>query len=138
MSAALEYAIQVLKVENIVVLGHSYCGGIEALMNGNSEKFPFIGPWYLFTNKRMNIVKDAKARTLKHFGTQPFTEQCRACEYASILQSLENLVSYPWIKEKLVSGDVSLTGWFFDFEKGVLMGYNPSTFKFESLVDESI
>ena len=58
-------------------------------------------------------------------------------EYASILQSLENIVSYPWIKDKLITGDVSLTGWFFDFELGVLMGYNPATYKFESLLDQS-
>lgn len=87
-------------------------------MNGNSDKFEFMGPW-------MSNVKSAKDRTLKfvfltfrHFGHRPFPEQCRACEYASILQSLENTVSYPWVKEKLMSGDLALTGWFFDFEQG--------------------
>ena len=52
------------------------------------------------------------------------------------MQSLENIVSYPWIKSKLVEGTVSLTGWYFDFESGVLMGYNPTHFKFEPLVDD--
>lgn len=58
VSAALEYALKVLHVENIVVLGHSHCGGIESFMNDTCNAFEFMGPW-------MASVKEAKEQTLK-------------------------------------------------------------------------
>ena len=72
VSAALEYAVQVLNVENIIVLGHSRCGGIDALMKGTTSQFEFVGPW-------MSIAQGAKDRTIRHFGHRPMAEQCRAC-----------------------------------------------------------
>ncbi|KAI8909788.1 carbonate dehydratase [Gorgonomyces haynaldii] len=129
VSAAMEYAVQALNVENIIVLGHAHCGGIKALMEGSCASFEFIGPW-------VEIANDAKRKTLKHFGQLPFEEQCRACEFASILTSLENIITYPWVKERLVSGKISLTGWYFDFVTGELMGYVPEKMKFEPLIKD--
>ncbi|KAI8909782.1 carbonic anhydrase [Gorgonomyces haynaldii] len=126
VSTALEYAVTVLNVENIIVLGHSSCGGIRALMEGVPPKSQFLGPW-------MAIAQTAKERTERHFGHRPFDEQCRACEYASILNSLENLISYPWIKERLMDGTLTITGWYFDFQSGHLLRYNPDAYKFEDV-----
>ncbi|KAH6584115.1 hypothetical protein BASA61_007670 [Batrachochytrium salamandrivorans] len=128
VAAALEFAVQVLCVENIIVLGHSKCGGISALLRGVSSELEFIAPW-------VSIAQKAKDKTLKYFGDRSEEEQQRACEHASILQTIENLVTYPWIHSKLQRGDLNLTGWYFDFESGDLMGYNPDTLDFEALVD---
>jgi hypothetical protein len=56
---ALEYGVSVLEVENIIILGHSRCGGIECLMRGTSDNFEFIGPW-------MKSALEAKLWTLKY------------------------------------------------------------------------
>lgn len=132
VSAAIEYAVKVLKVENIVVLGHVQCGGIRALMTmaPDDESFEFIAPW-------MSIAIRAREKSLKLFGSNDLETQCRYCEHASILVSLENLVTYPWVKESLLSGQLSLNGWYFDFVTGQLTGYNPENNEFEALDADS-
>ncbi|KAI8901274.1 carbonic anhydrase [Globomyces pollinis-pini] len=126
-ASALEYAVRVLQVENIIILGHSHCGGIELLMQSDdAPEFEYLGHW-------MSMGKAAKDKTLRFYSDQPRDVQNRACEKASILQSLENCVSYPWIHEKLKDGSLSLTGWYFDFDTGKLLGYNSEKSTFESL-----
>ncbi|KAJ8331274.1 hypothetical protein QVD99_005693 [Batrachochytrium dendrobatidis] len=129
VASALEFAVLVLGVENIIVLGHSKCGGISALLRGVSPDFEFIAPW-------VSIAQQAKEKTLKYFGDRSEEEQQRACEHASILQTIENLVTYPWIKDRLQAGQLNLTGWYFDFESGDLLGYNPESLNFEPLVQD--
>lgn len=136
VSAALEYAVKALKVENIIVMGHSKCGGIDALMRGvvgnETETFDFLQPW-------MSIAQKAKEKTLKNFGTQSPETQQRACEQASILLSLENLLSYPWILHRLKDEVLTINGWYFDFEKGELLAFNPEINTFESLqIDDDL
>ncbi|KAJ3271540.1 hypothetical protein HDV01_006591 [Terramyces sp. JEL0728] len=125
-ASALEYAVKVLKVESIVILGHSKCGGIDALMRDTAKNFEFLGPW-------VEIGQKAKEKTLKYYSDKPIDMQVRACEKASILQSLENLLTYPWIVEKLKQGTISINGWYFDFETGSLSAYDPDTCHFELL-----
>jgi carbonic anhydrase len=81
----------------------------------------------------MSIVAKAKQKTLKYYGDKPSHLQQRACEHASIMQSLENIISYPFVHERLKNGTLSLNGWYFDFESGNLMAYNPVTSEFETL-----
>jgi carbonic anhydrase len=126
VSAALEYAVKTLEVEIIIVLGHTHCGGIDALMRGNLKDTEFLGNW-------MKIAAQAKERTLKYFGDQDYEIQKKACEHASILNSVENLFTYPWIREKLQQGKLTLSGWYFDFDSGDLLGYNPDSGSFETL-----
>ncbi|KAJ3072811.1 hypothetical protein HDU98_002835 [Podochytrium sp. JEL0797] len=130
VSAALEFAVKGLKVNNIIVMGHTKCGGIAALMRGitDSDETEFLGPW-------MTIAEKARTKVLKHFSHKDMDTQCRACEHASILLSLENLVSYPWVREKLMNETISIHGWYFDFEDGELLALNPDTLVFEPLVE---
>lgn len=111
-SAALEYAVRDLKVEHIVVLGHSHCGGIRALMDsteGDITEREFIGPW-------VSICKCAGE-----------TEDSDAVERGAIKGSLTNLMSFPWVKERVDAGNLSLHGWWFDIEKGNLWELNRET-----------
>ncbi|KAI9090089.1 carbonic anhydrase [Phlyctochytrium arcticum] len=125
-SAAMEFAIKALKVQSIIVMGHTSCGGIRALLSGSYAGCEFIEAW-------MGIAQQAKDTTLNNFGHLDFDHQARVCEQASIICSLENLVSYPWIKDKLSTGEISVNGWFFDFKAGDLLAYNPDTAHFQSL-----
>jgi hypothetical protein len=71
----------------------------------------------------------------RHFGHKDRKTQQRACEHASILLSLENLVTYPWIRDRLLNETIAIHGWYFDFEGGELWGLNADTHAFEPLVD---
>lgn len=125
VSAALEYAVCHLNVEHIIVLGHSQCGGIKGLMDGICEcsKQSFIGSW-------VGIAQAAKEKVLKELSHKPVEVQNQACEKAAILLSLENLLSFPWIKERVESGSLELHGWYFDLQAGTLSGLSQETGNF--------
>ncbi|NTV50234.1 MAG: carbonic anhydrase [Geobacteraceae bacterium] len=128
VSAALEYAVCHLEVERIIILGHSGCGGIGALMHGISNGRPaeFIGPW-------VNIAERARQQVLLELPDKDPATQSRACEQAAILVSLENLLTFPWISERVESGSLLLHGWYFDISIGQLYSYAPETAGFEPL-----
>ena len=124
--AALEFAVTQLNVSHIIVLGHANCGGIKALMAGADAQGEFIGKWVSIANK-------AKERVLSEFPDAPAIKQQKACEQASILVSLENLMTYPWIRDRANSGSLILHGWYFDLEAGRLMIYDADSGHFEAL-----
>ena len=129
VSSALEFGVRSLEVEHVIVLGHARCGGITALMRG-AQATPdaeFVGPW-------MRIARRARDDVLSHMAAEPFESQVRALEQAAILVSLENLTSFPWIKERVAAGQLQLHGWYFDLVHGALWGYSAETGRFETLV----
>lgn len=120
VSAALEFAVCHLGVEHIIVLGHSQCGGIGALMADSCgcKRDNFISGW-------MSIAAPAKEKVLVELpGKDSQLQQC-AVEQASILLSLENLHSFSWIDQRVTAGTLSLHGWYFDLSAGVLLEYRP-------------
>lgn len=128
-SSAVEYAVRFLNVEHIVVLGHSHCGGIDALMRCSEGNV--IGE---FIDRWVAIAKPAREAVLRELSHEPTDLQRRACEQASILVSLKNLLSFPWVAQHVEQGQLALHGWYFDLEAGQLLGYHSETGKFEKLV----
>lgn len=128
VSAAVEYAVRILEVEHIIVLGHSQCGGIDALMRCEDGRSmgEFISRW-------VEIARPARDAVRAELGHKPHDLQSRACEQASLLISLENLLSFPWLKERVEAGKLALHGWYFDLQSGELLGYHPDTGLFEKL-----
>jgi carbonic anhydrase len=125
--AALEFAVQSLEVEHIIVLGHGQCGGIGALMHNVGQGSEFIGKW-------IGIARRARDQVLADLPAKSPALQARACEQAALLVSLDNLISYPWIAERVVAGTLHLHGWYFDIEHGELLCYNPAHNGFEPIV----
>ncbi|KAL2342060.1 hypothetical protein Fmac_010000 [Flemingia macrophylla] len=109
-NAALEFAVNTLLVENILVIGHSCCGGIRALMSmqDNDVENSFIKSWVV-VGKNARIKAKAAASNLS------FDQQCTHCEKESINHSLMNLLSYPWIEEKVANEKLSIHGGYYDF-----------------------
>ena len=129
VSAALEYAVCHLGVEHIIVLGHSRCGGIRSLMEGipTDKSNDYISKW-------VSIAERAKQQVLDSFQQASPDQQAKACEHASILVSLENLLTFPWVKERVDANTLDLHGWYFDIESGNLYSYQPTNGEFELLV----
>jgi carbonic anhydrase len=116
-SAALEFAVAVLKVRHIVVLGHGRCGGISAALNAGSGTEPlsegdFIGKW-------MSLLAPA-ASTLGGASLLTAGERQTALERISIRHSIANLRSFPFIAEGEQAGRLSLSGAWFDISTGEL------------------
>ncbi|XP_062169406.1 carbonic anhydrase 2-like [Alnus glutinosa] len=112
--AAIEYAIEALKVPNILVIGHSRCGGIQRLMShpeDGSAPYDFIDEW-------VKIGKPAKAKVIAEFGDLPFAEQCKHCEKEAVNLSLFNLLSYPYVQKALAHRKLRLMGGYYNFVEG--------------------
>lgn len=126
-SAAVEFAVLSLEVENILVMGHGRCGGIRAFLEGLHEKpreYSFIDSW-------MSLLNPARAEALRDCDGQPVEVQQRALEHASIRHSIENLKTFPFVKERLDDGRLRLMGAFFDIAEGRLMTLNQESGRFE-------
>ncbi|MCI9868264.1 MULTISPECIES: carbonic anhydrase [Rhizobium/Agrobacterium group] len=114
-SAAVEYAVQVLKVKDIVVMGHGRCGGIQAALDPNLEPLSpgdFIGKW-------MNMVKSA-AEQIQSNDVMTSGERQTAMERVSIRNSISNLRAFPFVKAQETAGKVRLHGAWFDISTGEL------------------
>ncbi|KAL6218340.1 PREDICTED: beta carbonic anhydrase 5, chloroplastic [Fragaria vesca subsp. vesca] len=109
-NAALEFSVNSLEVKNILVVGHSCCGGIRALMSMNDEvdKSNFVQSWVV-------NAKDARLWTKIAASNLSFDQQCKHCEKESVNRSLLNLLTYPWIEEKVKKGILSIHGGYYDF-----------------------
>lgn len=125
-SAAIEFAVKYLKVNNIIIMGHSNCGGICKLLTTDEkdiDKTDFLDRWIF-------IAKKAKEITPSHL---PLDKQRYICEKASIKISLENLLTFPFVKEAVDSGQLNLYGWYFKVNTGSLYTLNPKTELFEKV-----
>lgn len=127
-SAALEFGVRNLEVENIIVLGHAQCGGIRALM----AQVPGAKPQEGFVPGWMSVASHARNRVLSRMHGMPPESQQRACEQEAILVSLDNLLTFPWILERVAQKKLTLHGWYFDLELGELLRYNPDSNHFET------
>jgi carbonic anhydrase len=114
-SAALEFAVQALKVADIVVMGHGRCGGIRAALDPNAEPLSpgdFIGRW-------MSLVKPA-AEQIGSNEVMTQSERQTALERVSIRNSVDNLRTFPDIAALEAAGKIALHGAWFDISTGEL------------------
>ncbi|XP_008782456.1 carbonic anhydrase, chloroplastic [Phoenix dactylifera] len=114
VGSAIEYAVHHLKVENIVVIGHSRCGGIKGLMSikdDGSTSSDFIEDW-------VKICMPAREKVKSSCSKLAFPEQCTKCEKEAVNVSLDNLKTYPFVEEALEKKTLSLYGGYYDFVSG--------------------
>lgn len=131
VSAALEFAVQVLKVKEIMVMGHGKCGGCKAALSqsmlgtepGNGG---FIADW-------ISLLDDAREPVAATHGTEG-AEAERAMELAAVRVSLDNLMSFPCVRSKVASGEIRLRGAFFAIADGVLHVMDDTTREFAAVV----
>jgi carbonic anhydrase len=127
-SAALEFGVKGLNVKHIVVMGHSMCGGIRALAEHKitRDRFEFLPQW-------VDIAAPALEKVEKNFKDADPDVRRRALEQAVVLVSLNNLMTFPWIAERVKSKEIALHGWYFDMVEGSLQEYSEAKQSFESL-----
>lgn len=131
-SAALEYGVQALKVEHIVVMGHGRCGGIRAFADdtqGPLSPGDFIGKW-------IALLNPAAQRSGGRGRNESLEVYVERLGQASVLQSLVNLRTFPCISILEGKGRLQLHGAYFDVSTGVLMRLDPQTGQFVPAIGE--
>ncbi len=131
-SAALEFGVRNLGVEHIIVLGHAQCGGIRSLFH-DSQGGAYVSEAGSYIHSWMRMAEDVHAAVLKELPGASSKEQMIACEQRAILVSLDNLMTFPWVRQGVENGRLALHGWYFDIEHGSLLQYNPASGAFEAL-----
>jgi carbonic anhydrase len=127
VSAAVEYAVSLLDVSHIIILGHSQCGGIRALLdNKQIGSDGTLQKWMENACEARELVCDSLPNAF-------LDEQYRVCEQTSIILSLNNLMLYPSVRERVEEGTLMLLGWYFDIQAGKLLQLDPETYEFELL-----
>lgn len=115
-SAAVEFGVRVLEVKHVIVLGHGLCGGVKSLLvNQPDNAHEFIATW-------MSIAGPARDRAMQLTGD---AERQRRCEHEVIRVSIANLLTFPWVTERVKAAKLKLHGAWFDIEKGELMVLQP-------------
>lgn len=127
-SAAVEYAVTALKVAHVIVLGHSSCGGVKGchdMCTGQApeleEKTSFVGRWMDILRPGFEEVREIADEA----------DRLRALEKRAVLASLENLMSFPFVREAVEGETLSLHGLWTDIGEGGLEHYDPSVGAFQ-------
>lgn len=115
VGAAVEYAVKVLNVTDIVVKGHARCGGVAALLNRGEGLPPteYLAPW-------IEIASTARSLFPPNFDSLSPDEKRLVSERAVIQNSIMNLSGMPWVRERLETGTLQLHGMHFDMHDGML------------------
>lgn len=130
-AAAIQYAIEVLNVENVIVCGHTQCGALMAILEPESvAHLEYVRRWVQTTLVVKQVIEEKYAQLT---GEQKLT----AAIQENVLVQLENLRRYPFIARRLDAGELHLSGWVFDVGRGEVFDYDPMQGQFLSLRDSA-
>lgn len=127
VSAALEYAVTVLRIKHIVVMGHAQCGGIRAFIDKIEPLSPgdFIGRWMQMFIKPGEVVEQRDRESMQDFVTR--------IEKAAVFRSLENLMTFPFVRNAVERREIDLHGAYFGVAEGSLFVLDRETKEFRSV-----
>ena len=125
-TAAIEYAVRALNVKNIVVCGHSNCGGCNALWNTEEEmrELPNVEHW-------LEQIGHVKQQVIDNHPNVTPEEREWITEQVNIVAQLDSLMSYPLIRERFKAGKLNVYGWYYVIGKGEVYNFNTTTREFE-------
>jgi len=127
-TSAVEYAVQVLGVDGIVVCGHSNCGGCAAMNSAPEDlgHIPHVRKW-------LEVSREVRGRVDRLMTGDSPEEREWLTEQVNILVQMKNLLTYPYVREKYEAGRLSIYGWHYIIETGELFNFNDAKQVFELL-----
>ena len=127
-ATAIEYAVSILKVSEIIICGHTHCGACQALYEEITD------PSLIHTRKWLSLGENAKQNALKALGPNGDKEQLlRLTEKFSIIHQIDNLLTYPYVNKLVKEENLFIHGWLYDIETGHIRYYDPEQKKFVPL-----
>lgn len=130
VSASIQYALEVLNVKHIIVCGHSHCGAIQGLFKEiDPTSLGIIKCWLQFGEEAKKMTLEVAKPDL------PKEELYSLAEQLSVIYQLEHLMTFPFVKKRLETGQLELHGWYYKIETGEIFYYDPEIYRFKSLSD---
>jgi len=117
-TSCIEYAVKVLEVQNIIICGHSNCGGCNALLKPEAEleNIPHTKKW-------LELAKRVKEK-IESENIENDDEREWRTEQLNIIEQMNHLITYPYIKEKFRENKISIYGWYYIIETGEVYNYD--------------
>jgi carbonic anhydrase len=123
-AASIEYAVEVLEVENVIVCGHTQCGAMDAILHPESaERLPFVKRWLAQAEGVKRVIDE------RYQGLSPEARLTAAVQ-ENVLTQLENLREFPFVARRLEAGKLHLSGWVFKLSTGEVFDYDPERGEF--------
>ncbi|MDF5718643.1 MAG: carbonic anhydrase [Rhizonema sp. NSF051] len=118
--ATIEYAVQALDIQQIIVCGHSHCGAMKGLMKLNSlrEEMPLVHDWLKYAEATRRLV-------LENYSQYKGEELLEIMIAENVLTQIENLRTYPVIHSRLYQGQLSIYAWIYHIETAEILAYDP-------------
>ncbi len=130
-ASAIEYAVSILEVSDIIVCGHSHCGAIEALFHPiqkNNENIHTI-KWL----ELGEIAKNTALLQYKNGELKNTDKMLRYTEKLSVVHQIDNLLTYPGVKRRVDDGTLFLHAWHYEIESGIIESYDDALYEFRPL-----
>jgi len=129
-SAAIEFAVTALKVKRVIVMGHSKCGGVKGCLDMCAGHAPELDQQTSFVGRWMDALRPGYERVK---GMEYGDEQFQALEKVGVQVSLENLMSFPFVADRVKSGELTLHGLWYDIRDGIVESYVAESDSFQRI-----
>ncbi len=119
VSAAIEYAVEVLNVDHVIVCGHTQCGAIDAILHPERvAHLPYVARWLAASSQIPELIQE-------RYGTLVGDARMTAAVEENVLIQLENLRTFPFVARRLEAGTLKMSGWVFKIATGDVFAYDP-------------
>ncbi|MEO6599056.1 MAG: carbonic anhydrase [Polyangiaceae bacterium] len=126
-AAAVQYAVEVLNVENVIVCGHTQCGALKAILDPESvAHLDYVSRWVKSTVDVKKLIDEK----YEHLTGE---ERLNAAIQENVLAQIEHLRQYPFVASRMDAGKLQVNGWVFDVGRGEVFDYDPDIGEFLSL-----
>jgi carbonic anhydrase len=123
-AAAIEYAVEVLEVENVIICGHTQCGALEAILEPERlANLGYVKRW-LAQAERVRLLMNERYPDLDP------AARLKVAVQENVLVQLENLREYPFVARRLEAGRLLVSGWVYDLARGEIFDYDPEAAEF--------
>ncbi|MEO8878253.1 MAG: carbonic anhydrase [Polyangiaceae bacterium] len=130
VAAAIQYAVELLEVGNIIVCGHTNCGAIDSILHPETAAhLPFVSRWLAEAAEIPRLIEE-------RYGTLAPEQRMMAAVQENVLQQLENLRQFDFVARRLDSGTLKLTGWVFRIATGDVFSFDPVSGQFLLVGDD--
>jgi len=126
-AAAIQYAVEVLNVENVIVCGHTQCGALKAILDPESvAHLEYVSRWVKSTIDVKKLIEEKYEHLIGE-------EKLNAAIQENVLAQIEHLRQYPFVANRMDAGKLQVNGWVFDVGRGEVYDYDPDIGEFLSL-----